>query len=163
MRDAYSENLLQILNHNMNKAYRELCNALEDFSSHQQEYQAELPESETELLNASRVVKFEVIHTADMMDKMSLIMLKQGKQIEEQAKSLKELRNLINKDGGDQIEEVPAVAEVQEPHPDDEIPALFSLRRSPYYQGKIAAMNLNHSILRTKRNLKRKMAQKSDF
>jgi len=100
VKDAVEENELNNLGHEMNIAYRDLSNSLIEFQLDSQAYNDELPEAAQELLNASRVVKFEVIHTADMMDKMSIVMLKQGKQIEEQAKTLKELRDSINKDGG---------------------------------------------------------------
>lgn len=89
VKDAVAENELNHLGHEMNIAYRDLDVSLIEFHNDSQAYNDELPEAAKELLNASRVVKFEVIHTADMMDKMSLIMLKQGKQIEEQAEQLK--------------------------------------------------------------------------
>jgi len=52
---------------------------------------------------------------------------------------------------------------VHEEHEDDHIPALFSIRRSPYYQTKINQRDLLNPILRTKRNLKLKMAKQADF
>lgn len=148
----------------MNKAYNDMTASLAEFADDSKDYHDELPESQAELLNASRVVKYEVINTADMMDKMSLIMLKQGQQIQQQSEDLRSLRNLINKDGGDQIEE-PAVvaAEANEPHADDDIPDLFSLRRSPFYQGTIQNHDLLNPLLGKTTNLKHKMAKDSDF
>jgi len=61
---------------------------------------------------------------------------------------------LINKDGGDQIEEPTVVAEDNEPHADDDIPDLFSLRRSPFYKQKIEVTDLNNKILTNTTNLK---------
>jgi len=93
------------------------------------------------------------------MDNMALVMMKQGKQIEDQAKTLKQLKAMIGKE-----ETSPEPEAVDnEPHPDDNIPDLFSIRRSPYYQGKINSRVLNHPILRTKRNVKRTMAKTADF
>lgn len=51
---------------------------------------------------------------------------------------------------------------VREEHEDDNIPELFSLRRSPYYQTKICQRQLLDPILRTQRNLKHKMAKEAD-
>lgn len=51
----------------------------------------------------------------------------------------------------------------REAHEDDNIPDLFSIRRSPYYQTKICQRQLLDPILGTQRNLKHKMAKESDF
>lgn len=152
--DKYTEVLFQSLGLDMNKAYRNLEESLAEFSDDKQEYVELLPEHELEMLNSSRVVKKEVIDMSDMVDRMSLIMLKQNAAINKQADEMKAIRKHL----------VPGEAEeekaesVREEHEDDQIPALFSIRRSPYYQTQICQRDLLNPILRTKRNLKRSMA-----
>ena len=60
----------------MNNAYRNLEESLAEFSDDKQAYIELLPEHELEMLQSSRVVKKEVIDMSDMVDRMSLIMLK---------------------------------------------------------------------------------------
>lgn len=142
----------------MNKAYRNLENSLSEFESDKQEYMELLPEHELEMLNSSRVVKKEVIDMSDMVDRMSLIMLNQNKAINKQADEMKKIREHLT--GASEEEKAESVHSENE---DDQIPALFSIRRSPYYQTKIKQRDLLNPILRTKRNLKKSMAEKADF
>jgi len=73
---------------------------------------------------------------------------------------MKTIRKFLTKDESAEEEKAESV---KEEHEDDHIPALFSIRRSPYYQTKICQMQLLDPILRTKRNLKLKLAEESDF
>ena len=76
---------------------------------------------------------------ADVMDKMSGIIISQNKKLKEQNKDLKDIKELVQ---GNKIEPIEESAQADEESPveDDEeedLPDLFSLRRSPFYQIKI--------------------------
>ena len=61
--------------HSMNDAYIDLQGSLQDFNEDRIQYQSTLDEKEEEQINSVRVIKKEVIDLADMMDKMSGILI----------------------------------------------------------------------------------------
>jgi len=76
---------------------------------------------------------------ADVMDKMSGIIISQNKKLKEQNKDLKDIKELVQ---GNKIEPIEESAQADEESPveddeDEDLPDLFSLRRSPFYQIKI--------------------------
>jgi len=79
---------------------------------------------------------------ADLMDKMSGIIISQNKKLKEQNQDLKDVKELVKGNKIEPIEES-AKADEESPVEDDEedddpdLPHLFSLRRSPFYQIKI--------------------------
>ena len=117
----------------MNKEYSKLYDDLKLFQQDHEDFDELLDFTESRILNFSRVVKKEVIDMSDLMEKMALIMLNQGEQIKAQNHQLKKIREKL----GDTVEEEKQPEEQQIAEDHDEIPALFSLRRSPYYQTKI--------------------------
>ena len=70
---------------------------------------------------------------ADIMDKMSGILISQNKKLKEQNQDLRDIKELVQ---GNKIEPIEESKEEDEQSPaedDEELPDLFSLRRSPFY------------------------------
>ena len=104
-------------------------------------YQSTLDEKEEEQINSVRVIKKEVIDLADMMDKMSGILIQNNKNIDESGTMIDDIRHILygaNEEGEGEDNEDMHMSKISE----DEIingalPDLYSLRRSPFYQIKI--------------------------
>ena len=104
-------------------------------------YQSTLDEKEEEQINSVRVIKKEVIDLADMMDKMSGILIQNNKNIDESGTMIDDIRHILhgsNEEGEGEDNEDMHMSRISE----DEIingalPDLYSLRRSPFYQIKI--------------------------
>jgi hypothetical protein len=104
-------------------------------------YQSTLDEKEEEQINSVRVIKKEVIDLADMMDKMSGILIQNNKNIDESGTMIDDIRHILygaNEEGEGEDKEDMHMSKISE----DEIingalPDLYSLRRSPFYQIKI--------------------------
>jgi hypothetical protein len=61
----------------MNDAYTEMQEILSVFSGHRSDYENTLDETAAEQLNSLRVIKKEVLDLADLVDKMSGIVIHQ--------------------------------------------------------------------------------------
>ena len=66
----------------MNKEYSKLYDDLKAFQTDNEKFDFLLDFTENRILNFSQVVKKEVIDMSDLVEKMAMIMLNQGKQIE---------------------------------------------------------------------------------
>lgn len=80
----------------MNKAYIELQESLQDFNEDRIAYQSTLDEKEEEQINSVRVIKKEVIDLADMMDKMSGILIQNNKNIDESGNIINDIRHILH-------------------------------------------------------------------
>lgn len=80
----------------MNDAYIELQDKLADFTVDRIEYQSTLDENEVEQINSVRVIKKEVIDMADMMDKMSGILIQNNKNIDESGQMIEDIRQILH-------------------------------------------------------------------
>ena len=87
---------LQTIGCDMNDAYIEMQKSLDDFNEDRIQYQSTLDEKEEEQINSVRVIKKEVIDLADMMDKMSGIMIQNNKNIDESGKVIDEIRTILH-------------------------------------------------------------------
>lgn len=122
----------------MNEAYIELQQSLQDFNGDRIDYQSTLDEKEEEQINSVRVIKKEVIDLADMMDKMSGILIQNNKNIDESGSMIDDIRHILH--GQEEEDEKPEVHESKLSEEEKEhgaLPDLYSLRRSPFYQIKI--------------------------
>ena len=66
----------------MNKEYSKLYDNLKAFQTDNEKFDVLLDFTENRILNFSQIVKKEVIDMSDLVEKMAMIMLNQGKQIE---------------------------------------------------------------------------------
>jgi hypothetical protein len=70
--------------------------SLQDFNEHRIQYQSTLDEKEEEQINSVRVIKKEVIDLADMMDKMTGILIQNNKNIDESGKVIDDIRTILH-------------------------------------------------------------------
>lgn len=77
--------------------------SLQTFNEDRTQYQSTLDEKEEEQINSVRVIKKEVIDLADMMDKMSGIMIQNNKNIDESGEMIDDIRNILHGNDGDKI------------------------------------------------------------
>jgi len=121
----------------MNKAYIELQESLQDFNEDRIAYQSTLDEKEEEQINSVRVIKKEVIDLADMMDKMSGILIQNNKNIDESGNIINDIRHILHgqEETTEQEVEQSKLSDDEDIH--GALPDLYSLRRSPFYQIKI--------------------------
>ena len=80
----------------MNAAYIELQDSLVDFKEDREAYQSTLDENEVEQINSVRVIKKEVIDLADMMDKMSGILIQNNRNIDESGNMIEDIRQILH-------------------------------------------------------------------
>ena len=97
-------------------------------------YQSTLDEKEEEQINSVRVIKKEVIDLADMMDKMSGILIQNNKNIDESGTMIDDIRHILHGEEAQEDNDIVERSRISE----DEIehgalPDLYSLRRSPFY------------------------------
>lgn len=88
----------------MNDFYVQLCYTLKVFDAAKKSFEELVTEDAKEILNCHRVSKKEVLDMSDLLDKMSILMLKQNAQIKDQSEQLNKIKKLVP--GGDEIEDI---------------------------------------------------------
>ena len=87
----------------MNEYWIYFQDSLIEFKIDKDNYESTLDENDVEQLNTIRVIKKEVIDMADIMDKMSGIIISQNKKLKQQNQDLKVIKQLAQ---GQPIEEI---------------------------------------------------------
>merc|ERR1712166_1637998 len=102
---------------------------------------------------------------ADLMEKMSGLIIKQHRKIALQSLSLKVIRSHIKGENNVPYQNYIAPDEIVETRNIEKdwnyLPLLFSLRRSPFYQKKIEQRQLSNDLLKTRTNLMKKVTDKA--
>ena len=78
----------------MNEYWIYFQDSLIEFKIDKDNYESTLDENDVEQLNTIRVIKKEVIDMADIMDKMSGIIISQNKKLKQQNQDLKVIKQL---------------------------------------------------------------------
>lgn len=97
-----------------------------------------------------------------MVDKVSGVCLVQDRQINSQKEKLRAIQKKLRKDNN-----LPSIRKKStkkyrkdsDDEDDENIPDLYSVRRSPFYQKKITQLQLNDHILNTRKNLLEELTQ----
>ena len=96
LENQINSTLLFNIGEKMNEAYIEMQVSLQDFNEDRIEYQSTLDEKEEEQINSVRIIKKEVIDMADMMDKMSGILIQNNKNIDASGKMIDDIRHILH-------------------------------------------------------------------
>ena len=89
----------------MNEYWIYFQDSLIEFKIDKDNYESTLDENDVEQLNTIRVIKKEVIDMADIMDKMSGIIISQNKKLKQQNQDLKVIKQLAQGQPIEGIEE----------------------------------------------------------
>ena len=96
LENQINSKLLFKIGNDMNEAYIEMQKSLQDFNEDRILYQSTLDEKEEEQINSVRVIKKEVIDLADMMDKMSGILIQNNKSIDDSGTMIDDIRHILH-------------------------------------------------------------------
>merc|ERR1712070_269797 len=141
--------------------------ALDEFKGRREGYASRLSVNQAEQGDSIMVIKKEVLDIADLADKLSGIIIAQNKKIAIQTQSLKVIGDILHGThdvtaeilGTDKDTEVPAIKAKEG---EEDLPELYSLRRSPLYQRLVCSRQLGEPLLNTRKGFLQDVIKESN-